>query len=121
MTSLALPQKLPRRPSTSRSANSRFGQAEFNRPRTREAGDIVPTVVSSLAEGAYRIVAAELLKRKGTPLEVVLPLPQNDYLHDFGSPRSVDQFDRLIARAIDIDALRTVTSREELYEQAGTR
>ena len=88
-------------------------------PGHGKRGDIVLTVVSSLAEGADRVVAAELLKRKGTQLEVVLPLPQSDYLHDFGSPESVEQFNHLIARAIDTDALRTVTSREEAYEQAG--
>ena len=62
--------------------------------------DVVRTVVSSLAEGADRVVAGELLKRKGTQLEVVLPLPQNDYLTDFHSPESVEQFNNLIARAV---------------------
>jgi hypothetical protein len=82
-------------------------------------GDIVITVVSSLAEGADRVVAGELLKRKGTQLEVVLPLPQSDYLRDFGSPESVEQFNSLISLAIDTDILRTATSREQAYEQAG--
>jgi hypothetical protein len=82
-------------------------------------GDIVITVVSSLAEGADRVVVGELLKRTGTQLEVVLPLPQSDYLQDFGSPESVEQFNHLIARAIDTDVLRTATSRKQAYEQAG--
>jgi SMODS and SLOG-associating 2TM effector domain 3 len=82
-------------------------------------GDIVLTVVSSLAEGADRVVAGELLKRKGTQLEVVLPLPQSDYLDDFGSPESVEQFNHLCSRAISTAVLRTATSREEAYEQAG--
>jgi SMODS and SLOG-associating 2TM effector domain 3 len=81
--------------------------------------DIVITVVSSLAEGADRVVAGQLLKRKGTQLEVVLPLPQSDYLHDFASPESVEQFNHLMARAISTDVLRTATSREQAYEQAG--
>jgi len=82
-------------------------------------GDIVVTVISSLAEGADRVVAGELLKRKGTQLEVVLPLPQSNYLHDFGSPESVEQFNSLISSAIDTDVLRTATSRQQAYEQAG--
>ena len=82
-------------------------------------GDIVLTVVSSLAEGADRVVADELLKRKDTQLEVVLPLPQSDYSHDFGSPESVEQFNDLMSRAIDTDVLRTATSREQAYELAG--
>ena len=50
---------------------------------------------------------------------MVLPLPQSDYLRDFGSPESVEQFNSLISRAIDTDVLRTATSREQAYEQAG--
>jgi hypothetical protein len=82
-------------------------------------GDIVLTVVSSLAEDADRVVAAELLNRQGTQLEVVLPSPQSDYLRDFGSPESLEQFNHLIARAIDTDVLRTAVSREQACEQAG--
>src|SRR5271154_4317075 len=52
-------------------------------PPQARPGDIVLTVVSSLAEGADRVVACQLLERKGTQLEAVLPLPQSDYLHDF--------------------------------------
>ena len=82
-------------------------------------GDIVVTVVSSLAEGTDRVVAGELLKRKGTQLEAVLPLPQSEYVHDFGSAESVEQFDSLISRAVDTDVFRAAASREQAYEQAG--
>lgn len=82
-------------------------------------GDIVLTVVSALAEGADRVVAGELMKRKGTQLEVVLPLPQSDYLRDFGSPESVEQFNHLMSMAIQTDVMRTARSREQAYELAG--
>lgn len=82
-------------------------------------GDIVLTVVSALAEGADRVVAGELMKRKGTQLEVVLPLPQSDYLRDFGSPESVEQFNHLKSMAIQTDVMRTARSREQAYELAG--
>ena len=82
-------------------------------------GDIVLTVVSALAEGADRVVAGELLKRKGTQLEVVLPLQQDDYLRDFGSPESVEQFDHLKSRAVQTDVIRTARSRQQAYELAG--
>lgn len=81
--------------------------------------DIVLTVVSALAEGADRVVAGELLKRKGTQLEAVLPLPQSEYLRDFNSPESVEQFNHLIARSISTDVVRTARSREQAYELAG--
>lgn len=76
-------------------------------------------MVSALAEGADRVVAGELLKRKGTQLEVVLPLPQDDYLRDFGSPESVEQFDHLKSRAVQTDVIRTARSRQQAYELAG--
>ncbi len=88
-------------------------------PRQARPGDIVLTVVSSLAEGADRVVACQLLERKGTQLEAVLPLPQSDYLDDFGSPESVKEFSKLISKATHIDVTGTAQSREQAYEQAG--
>jgi hypothetical protein len=88
-------------------------------PRQAGPGDNVLTVVSSLAEGADRVVACQLLERKGTQLEAVLPLPQSDYLHDFGSPESVKEFSKLISKATHIDVTGTAQSREQAYEQAG--
>jgi hypothetical protein len=81
--------------------------------------DIILTAVSSLSEGADRVVAGEILKRKGTQLEAVLPLTQSDYLHDFSSPASVEQFNHLIGRAICTDVAGTAGSRQQAYEQAG--
>jgi len=81
--------------------------------------DIALTVVSSLAEGADRVVACEILNREGAQLEVVLPLEQDDYCHDFKSPESVDQFNLLLDKKVSMDIVRTARSRVEAYELAG--
>jgi hypothetical protein len=47
-------------------------------PDRVRSGDTVLTAVSSLAEGADRLVADEILKRAGSRLEIVLPLPVED-------------------------------------------
>jgi SMODS and SLOG-associating 2TM effector domain 3 len=81
--------------------------------------DIALTVVSSLAEGADRIVACEILNGAGAQLEVVLPLQEDDYCHDFKSPESVDQFNLLLGKKVSMDIVRTARSRMEAYELAG--
>ena len=53
------------------------------------------TVVSALAEGADRIVARRAMLR-GARLEVVLPMPRDDYLADFKSAASRDDFCSLL-------------------------
>jgi hypothetical protein len=77
------------------------------------------TVVSSLAEGADRMVADEILGREGARLEVVLPLPPDEYRADFGTEESRADFSRLLARDDRYDLVRTATSREHAYELAG--
>ncbi len=54
-------------------------------------------VVSPLAEGADRLVALEVLKRKAARLAVPLPMPQGAYEADF--PNSVRPFRALLRRA----------------------
>ncbi|WP_395659926.1 hypothetical protein [Nocardioides sp.] len=78
--------------------------------------------VSSLAEGADRIVAARVLARGGR-LEAVLPLPADDYATDFVDAGSRAEFADLLAAA----DLATVVppdpadpSREAAYARAGT-
>jgi hypothetical protein len=80
-----------------------------------------PVVVSSLAEGADRLVADLVLARPSARLAVVLPLAPDDYERDFDTAASVDEFRALLARA---DSVETVdvpvgTSREQAYERAG--
>jgi hypothetical protein len=75
-------------------------------------------VISSLAEGADRILARAVLARKGTRLEVVLPFDREDYYDDFGSPESRDDFDDLMDK-VTVDVIGPAESRDHAYEAAG--
>jgi hypothetical protein len=57
------------------------------------------TVVSALAEGADRLVADVVLDRERAELEVVLPLECADFLQDFESAVSRQEFLDLLGRA----------------------
>ena len=57
-------------------------------------------VMSSLADGADRVVAEEALAL-GMPLSVVLPMPRPIYEEDF-TPESLEQFSRLCNQASEI-------------------
>ena len=61
----------------------------------------VISVMSSLAEGADRLVAEEAIGL-GMPLTALLPMSKDIYLEDFGSAASRAQFERLCAAAVDI-------------------
>lgn len=76
------------------------------------------SVVSSLAEGADRLVAQRALLR-GARLIVPLPLPQEDYLVDFTTPGSQQEFQELLARAAEVITLPPAETRNAAYEAAG--
>jgi hypothetical protein len=81
---------------------------------------LTPVVVSALAEGADRLVAHEVLAGGDARLEVALPLPAGEYVKDFKSEASKEEFHCLLARAADPpwqapDGL----DRDEAYERAG--
>jgi hypothetical protein len=76
-------------------------------------------VLSALAEGADRLVAERVLARPGSRLHAVLPLPRADYLTDFASAGSRQQFHGLLARAERVVELPPRASREDAYEAAG--
>jgi len=77
-------------------------------------------VVSALAEGADRLVAREALSENGACLEVVLPMPEADYLTDFQSEASRDEFRHLLRRASETsNPPPGFKTREEAYEWAG--
>lgn len=76
-------------------------------------------VLSSLAEGADRLVAQEVLKHQGATLVVALPLPAEDYRQDFATPQSKAAFTRLVKRAERVLTLPPPATRDEAYEQAG--
>jgi hypothetical protein len=76
------------------------------------------TVLSSLAEGADRVVAAAGLAI-GARLEVVLPLAESDYRTDFGDAESDGQFATLLAEAASVTVAPGSRPRPAAYEVAG--
>jgi hypothetical protein len=77
------------------------------------------TAVSSLAEGADRVVAHRILAEPDAELEALLPLPPGDYAVDFIDASSREEFRALLTRA-----RWTVVStqpRPAAYEDAGRR
>lgn len=81
--------------------------------------------VSPLAEGADRLAAKEILawpvsEDMDKPgLEAVLPLPEADYLQDFETQESRDEFRELLALAKSTHILDKAESRETAYENVG--
>lgn len=63
---------------------------------------VVFTIISPLAEGADRLVANIVLKHNGY-LEVLLPMPKEEYEKDFSTLESRDEFADLLARAHRIE------------------
>jgi hypothetical protein len=84
-------------------------------------GDLAPrlAVLSSLAEGADRLVAAVVLRQPGAQLEAMLPLPPDDYRGDFATDASRHEFDRLLARARRTTIAPPLPSRDAAYAHAG--
>ena len=82
-------------------------------------------VLSPLAEGADRLVAEEVLAWRVSPggdapsLEVALPLAENDYVQDFQTQESKNQFYKLFTRARSAVTLPPSASRDAAYEQVG--
>ena len=74
---------------------------------------------SSLAEGADRIVARQVLTRQTASLVAVLPMPRQHYVADFPSPESRDEFSQLVETADDIVELPLHETRARCCEQAG--
>lgn len=81
--------------------------------------DSVFRVLSSLAEGADRILAKRFLLIPNASLWVPLPLPEEEYLKDFESAKSKDEFIRLLGKAERIIHLPVTDNREEAYLSAG--
>jgi hypothetical protein len=76
------------------------------------------TVVSSLAEGADRLVTRVVLDQPGSRLEVPLPLPAEEYLADFAEQASRDEFERLLRQAAVVIPAPHFASRDGAYEWA---
>lgn len=82
---------------------------------------VVFTVVSSLAEGADRLLATAALEELdgGAVLEVILPMRVEDYQADFTAPGSREAFDALLADADNVTVVSETDDRDEAYEVAG--
>jgi hypothetical protein len=77
------------------------------------------TVISPLAEGADRLIAQHVLARPGAQLIVPLPLPRSDYMTDFGSTASREEFLHLLNQADEVIALPPESNRDQAYAAAG--
>jgi hypothetical protein len=91
------------------------GAGDFD--ATRFARNVV--IVSSLAEGADRLVAQAGIAA-GFGLEVVLPLARAEYARDFTTQESRAEFEYLFGRAaaiVELDA--SADQRPRAYEAAG--
>ena len=76
-------------------------------------------IVSSLAEGSDRIVAAAGLAA-GFALQAVLPFEKAEYERDFETPMSRSEFEELLGRACDVFELDgAADERPRAYEAAG--
>lgn len=76
-------------------------------------------IISSLAEGADRLVTRRALDRASTILVVILPLPQEEYIQDFPTQNSQEEFLQLLEQAEEVITLSPVPTREDAYEAAG--
>lgn len=88
---------------------------------TTDGADLV--CVSSLAEGADRLVAERVLARPAGRLVVVLPREPLDYADDFQTDGSRQRFDELCAAADEVTVLPpdpADQSREAAYARAGS-
>lgn len=78
------------------------------------------SVVSSLAEGADRLVVQRvLLARPEARLMMPLPLAVSDYILDFSTEESRVEFENLLAQAAEMILPITVPMRSQAYLQAG--
>lgn len=85
----------------------------------RVFGDPKMRVISSLAEGADRLMVVQALARGKAALIVPLPLPEDEYLTDFSSETSKEEFHQLLAQAEEVLTLPPAPTREEAYASAG--
>jgi hypothetical protein len=80
---------------------------------------LVLTVLSPLAEGADRLVAQEVLNVPGSSLEVILPMDKDDYVQDFTTGESRQEFEQLLSKAAGVRRVSLKGSRPEVYEMVG--
>ncbi len=76
-------------------------------------------VLSSLAEGADRLVARRIFAKYAAHLIVVLPLPESEYILDFEISGSKEEFHSFLAKADKIIPPPKVDTRDEAYVTTG--
>jgi hypothetical protein len=81
-------------------------------------------IVSPLAEGADRLVARETLNWPGKMmlkplLEIVLPMTEKDYMQDFATETSRNEFKAFQDDAVSIIELLGAKTREDAYQTVG--
>jgi hypothetical protein len=82
--------------------------------------EVTLLVVSSLADGADRLVVERVLARPDSSLVAILPLATDDYVADFAAGSSADFLSWLEwADRIDVTGPDGTGSRESAYEAAG--
>jgi hypothetical protein len=77
------------------------------------------TVVSPLAEGADRLVVQQVMALPGARISVVLPMDKEDYLTDFATADSKQEFLRLLQQAREVVQMPPAANRDEAYEAVG--
>lgn len=76
-------------------------------------------IMSSLAEGADRLVVRRAMENLSGKLIVPLPLKTSDYMLDFESALSKAEFKILLEKADQVIELPTESTRETCYQAAG--
>lgn len=85
----------------------------------RTYGETSFRVISALAEGADRLAVRRVLARGNAALIVPLPLPREEYLKDFQTQGSQEEFLELLDQAEEVLTLPPAPTREESYASAG--
>jgi hypothetical protein len=76
-------------------------------------------IISPLAEGADRIVAWRVINQYPHSLVVPLPMKKSEYILDFDTPASKEEFISLLGMADQVIDLPPQTSRALSYQSAG--
>ncbi len=88
--------------------------ASVDQIRKAKNTPVLFSVISPLAEGADRLVAKEVLKHGGAILQAVLPLPVNEYVQDFESTESRQEFFDLLIRCRSPQRIKHLYSDDDL-------
>lgn len=87
--------------------------------RIEAIGNPTVQLISTISEGAERLVIQRVLARSRSELVAVLPLKKEEYLQDFESEASRTEFLNLLDKAKQIVNLPPTATREQAYAAAG--